>query len=49
MEIRIGSVRRKNLNYALPYVRPRLVTHPFGSDRGCDHLRHLERAITGTS
>jgi len=49
MEVRIGSVRRKNLNYALPYVRTRLVTHPFGSDRGCDHLCHLERPITGTS
>lgn len=49
MEARIGSVRLKNLNYDLPYVRTRLVTHPFGSDRGCDHIRHLERPIPGTS
>lgn len=49
MEVRIGSVRPKNLDYALPYVRTRLVTHPVGSDSGCDHIRHLEGSITGTS
>jgi hypothetical protein len=49
MEVHIGSVRPKNLNYSLPYVRTRLVTHPVGSDCGCDHIRHLEGPITGTS
>ena len=32
MEVLIGSVLLKNLNYSLPYVRIRLVTYPVGSD-----------------
>jgi hypothetical protein len=49
MEVHIGSVLLKNLNYSLPYVRIRLVTYPVGSDGGCDDIRHLEGPITGTS
>lgn len=49
MEVLIGSVLLKNLNYSLPYVRIRLVTYPVGSDGGCDDIRHLEGPITRTS
>jgi len=49
MEVHIGSVRPRNLNYSFPYVRTRLVTYPVGSNCGGNHLRHLEGPITGTS